>query len=363
MKILVTGPDGFVGSAVCSQLISDSLAVRGAQWKAAPLAEGCESAVVGNIDGSTDWSQALEGIDSVVHLAARVHIMDDTAEDPLAAFREVNTEGTRHLAEEAAKAGVKRFVFISSIKVNGEATQATEATESPVNGEQAELAVNSESLMVNSGTANQQPNNQQLTTNNFPAAFSEREEPAPEDPYGLSKYEAEMVLREISERTGLEVVILRPPLLYGPGVKANFARLISIVDKGIPLPLGGIKNARSLLGLSNFADLISKCVTDPRAAGQTFTVCDGDAISTGELVRRIAKALGRKPRLVNIPEPLMRLAGTLTGKSAQVDRLCGSLVIDSSHVRKTLDWKPPVSMKQELAKVAEYYLGSLRSEV
>lgn len=342
MKVLVTGPDGFVGSTVCTMLLAEGHRCRGAQWKAAPLSVGCESAVVGDINGSTDWKDALQGIDAVVHLAARVHIMDDTAEDPLAAFRAVNVEGTRRLAEEAAKAGVKRFVFISSIKVNGEATAGGGASQC-VSSEVRECTNNSTNELTN------------FNTNELPPAFSERDMPSPEDPYGQSKYEAEVVLRQIEAKTGMEVVILRPPLLYGPGVKANFLKLIQIVDKGIPLPLGGIKNKRSLLGLTNFADLIATCVQDPRAAGQTFTVCDGVDVSSAELVRRIAKALGKKPRLLPIPEGLMKLAGKLTGKSAQVQRLCSSLQIDSSHVRNTLDWIPPCTMDEELSKVAEWY--------
>jgi len=332
MKILVTGPDGFVGSAVCAKLFADGLQVRGAQWKSAPLSEGCASVVVGNIDAETDWKNALDGIDAVVHLAARVHIMDDTSADPLAAFREVNVEGTRHLAESAAKAGVKRFVFISSIKVNGEQTSEVGGQESDVNDR----------------------------GQSYKMMFSESDTPNPQDPYGQSKHEAEVALREIEAETGMEVVILRPPLLYGPGVKANFLKLIQLVDKGIPLPLGGIKNKRSFLSLTNFADLISTCVSVPGAAGQTFTVCDGDDVSSGELVERIAKALGKKSLLLPVPDGLMKLAGKLTGKSAQVQRLCSSLQIDSSHVRKALDWNPPVTMEQELARVAEWYKSRKR---
>ncbi len=342
-KVLVTGSTGFLGQAVCAQLEADGFEVRGALRFAVggqssedrgqiELPSGInhqrslpEFTVVGDINGLTDWAEALESVDVVVHLAARVHIMDDTAQDPLAAFREVNVEGTRRLAEAAVNAGVKRFVFVSSIKVNGEQTAARSALE-----------------CGGSGTA---------------LAFSERDKPAPEDPYGQSKYEAEQVLREIEAATGMEVVILRPPLLYGPGVKANFLKLIRIVDKGIPLPLGGIDNQRSLLGLTNFADLIVTCITDARAAGQTFTVCDGEDVSSAELVRRIAKALGRKPRLLPVPEGLMRLAGTCTGKTAQVQRLCSSLRIDSSHVCQTLDWNPPCTMEEELSRTAKFFRG------
>jgi nucleoside-diphosphate-sugar epimerase len=349
MKILITGPRGFVGRAVCEKFLSDGFTVRGAQRQASPLIAGCEAAVVGNIDASTDWSLALTDIDAVVHLAARVHIMNETAEDPMAAFREVNVDGTRRLAEEAAKAGVKRFVFISSIKVNGESTLQSRDRRSE-DGSQTTEASNERPGTKSRG----------LSARNLSAAFSERDAPHPEDPYGRSKYEAELVLREIEASTGMEVVILRPPLLYGPGVKANFLKLIQLVDKGLPLPLGGVRNKRSLLSLSNFSDVISKCVTDPRAGGQTFTVCDGDDVSSGELVERIAKALGKNPRLLPVPVWLMKLAGILTGKSTQVQRLCSSLQVDSSHVRKTLDWTPVVTMDEELEKVVKWFYSSKR---
>jgi nucleoside-diphosphate-sugar epimerase len=341
MKVLVTGAGGFVGSAVCAQLQADGLGVRGTYRKCAspetnpptiyPSATAPERVEVGDINAATQWGAALDGVDAVVHLAARVHSMDDPAVDPMDAFREVNVAGTRRLAQAAAKAGVKRFVFISSIKVNGEQTVhlMTERKHADARG---------------------RPYN---------SMFSERDEPAPEDSYGQSKHEAEIVLREIEASSGMEVVILRPPLLYGPGVKANFLKLIKLVDKEIPLVLGGIQNQRSLLSLSNLAALISVCVSDARAAGHTFTVCDGEDVSTAELVRRIAAALGKKARLINLPEGLMRFAGKLTRRSAQVDRLCGSLVIDSSHAREVLDWNPPFTMEQELAKLAVWYRSEL----
>jgi nucleoside-diphosphate-sugar epimerase len=302
-----------VGTAVCSTLQEHGVLVRGAQWKAVPLVEGCESVVVGDINAQTEWSAALEQVDVVVHLAARVHIMDDPSADPLEAFRSVNVEGTRRLAQAAASAGVKRFVFISSIKVNGEETAKGDA------------------------------------------AFSEKDEPAPVDPYGISKWEAEKVLREIEAKSDLEVVVLRPPLLYGPGVKANFLKLIQWVDKGIPLPLGGIQNQRSLLGLTNFADLILQCCIADQAAGHTFLVSDGDDVSSGELVKRIAKALGKSPRLVSIPESAMKFAGGILGKSAQIQRLCSSLRIDSSNAQTTLHWQPPCTMDEELSCVTVWF--------
>lgn len=310
-KVLVTGPDGFVGTAVCNKLVTNKTNVRGAQWQKAPLPPQCESVVVGDICADTDWSDALRNIDTVVHLAARVHIMNDTAGNPLAEFRKTNVDGTEALAKAAATAGVKRFVFISTIKVCGEQT--------------------------NPGCP--------FTEHNL----------APEDPYAISKKEAEDKLKNIAESSGMEFVILRPPLLYGPGVKANFLKLIQLVDKRIPLPLGGIKNKRSLLGLSNFANLISTCVTHPNAANQTFVVSDNDDVSTPELIKRIASALGKRPHLLPIPEWMMKAAGAAVGKSAQVHRLCSSLQIDSSYVRKKLDWQPPHTMTEELEKVAAWF--------
>jgi nucleoside-diphosphate-sugar epimerase len=328
----------------CKRLLADEIDVCCAQRTASPLAAGCESAVVGNISQSTNWSNALTGIETVIHLAARVHYMDDTATDPLAAFRGVNVDGTDQLAKEAAKAGVNRFVFISSIKVNGEATLRSSVRESK--DERATPKVSSEKRKTESLEQRDKA---------LPPAFSERDQPNPQDPYGQSKYEAEVALRKIEASTGMEVVILRPPLLYGPGVKANFLKLIQLVDMGVPLPLGGIKNKRSLLSLTNFVDAILKCVTDPIAGGKTFTICDGDDVSSGELVERIAKALGKPARLLPVPEWLIQISGKLTGKSAQVHRLCSSLQVDSSHIRKTLDWKPPITMDEELERVAKWY--------
>lgn len=308
--ILVTGPDGFVGTKVCAALLKKGHAVRGAQWEAKVLPEGCESVVVGNINGNTNWSTAFGNIHSVVHLAARVHVMKDASEDPLSEFREVNVEGTRRLAEAAAAAGVQHFIFISSIKVNGESTRGQ--------------------------------------------SFSEEDIPSPEDPYAISKWEAEKVLREIEVRTGMSVTILRPPLIYGPGVKANFAKLIRLVDQGIPLPLGSVDNRRSLLGLGNFADLICHCVEKDAAKGETFVVSDGSDVSTSDLVRRISLAWKKKPRLVSLSPGLLRTVGRVTGKQAMIKRLTESLVIDSSKVRSVLRWKPPFSMEEELARTVAW---------
>ena len=271
--------------------------------------------IVGDIGTQTNWSDALSDVDTVLHLAARVHIMNETAINPIEIYREVNVRGTQCLAEEAAKAGVKRFVFLSSIKVNGEFT-----------GQRA---------------------------------FKETDNERPEGPYAVSKWEAEQVLWKIAARTDMEVTILRAPLIFGPGVKANFLKLIQLVDRSVPLPFGGIRNRRSLMGLTNLVDLICLSLKHPAAANETFLVSDGEDVSTPELVDRIACALGKRSRLLPIPEWMMMLGGLLTGKSMQIKRLRGSLQIDSSKLRRMLGWTPPCRMVEELAKMAKWYRAEL----
>jgi UDP-glucose 4-epimerase len=261
-------------------------------------------AVVGNIDGSTDWTTALNGCDSVVHLAARVHMMRESAQGPLVLYREINTVATLNLARQAAHAGVKRFVFISTIKVNGEGRDT---------------------------------------------AYRETDAPAPEDAYAISKWEAEQGLRRIEQETGMEVVILRPPLVYGSGVKANFLRLMQLIQNGWPLPLGAIRNRRSLLFLGNFVDAIRLCVEHPDAAGQTFLLDDGESVSTPDLIRALARAMGRPARLPAVPVGVLELAGALLGKREAVARLEGSLYVDSSLIRSRLGWTPPFTMEAGLA--------------
>lgn len=305
-RVLVTGASGFVGQALCDELLRCRHSVRGAirqiEGKTA-LTYGVEPILAGTINSATDWNAALAGCDAVVHLAARVHVMDDKASDPLAEFREVNTEATLNLARQAAQAGVRRFVFISTIKVNGEGRDAP---------------------------------------------YRESDTPAPEDAYAVSKWEAEEGLRRIANDTGLEVVILRPPLVFGPGVKANFLRLMRLVEKGWPLPLGAIRNRRSLLYLGNFVDAIRLCVEHPAAAGQTFLIDDGEAVSTPELIRRLAHAMGRPAHLLAVPIGLLEFAGAMLGKRAAVARLTGSLFVDSSAIRSRLGWTPPYTMREGL---------------
>lgn len=301
MKVAVTGATGFVGQALCSQLLAHDHAVVPVVRHASGLAG---EVIVGNIEGVTDWQPALSGCEAVVHLAARVHVMDDTAQNPLALYRATNTDATLNLARQAAQTGVKRFIFISTIKVNGEGRDTP---------------------------------------------YRETDAPAPEDAYAISKWEAEQGLRQIAQETGLEVVILRPPLVYGPGVKANFQRLIQIVNRGWPLPLGAIRNRRSLLYLGNFVDAIRLCVEHPSAAGQTFLLDDGKPVSTPELIRAVARALERPAHLLAVPVWMLEAAGTLLGKRAAVARLTGSLFVDGSAIRSCLGWTPPYSMEEGMA--------------
>jgi nucleoside-diphosphate-sugar epimerase len=299
--VAVTGANGFVGSALMSALPQYDCEPRGLLRY--PPTE--ELVAVGDIGPDTEWGEALSGIDTVIHCAARVHVMKDDAADPLAEFRRVNTEGTRKLAQDAVQRGVKRLVFISSIKVNGEST---------------------------------------LYPSGSPAAFTASDTPHPEDPYAVSKWEAESLLRKIAADTGLEIVIVRPPLVYGPGVGGNFRALVDLVRRGIPLPLGLVDNRRSLVALPNLVDLLAVCATHADAAGETFLVSDGDDLSTPELVRGIARALGREARLLPVPPALLRVAGRLTGQSERIERLIGSLQVDIGHTCRRLQWRPRTSV-------------------
>ncbi len=307
-RVLVTGANGFVGQALATQLASDGWAIARAMRK--PVAQDGVIAV-GDIHDCTDWTAALSGCSAVVHLAARVHVMRDMTSDPLTAFRAVNVDGSLNLARQAARARVRRFVFLSSIKVNGE------GRDDP---------------------------------------YREGDPPCPQDPYAISKWEAEQGLRQIERETGMEVVILRPPLVYGPGVKANFGRLLKSVAKGLPLPLGAIENRRSLLYLGNLVDAIQLCLEHPAAAGQTFLLSDGEDVSSTELVRRLAMAMRCRPHLISVPPVWLRLAGRLTGYRAAVDRLLGSLVVDSSRIRRELGWSPPFSLDEGLAETVRHSL-------
>lgn len=302
--ILITGSTGFVGRSLCARLLAEGRDIRCAVREPSSLAN---SVVVGDIGPEADWELALNGVDTVIHLAARVHIMKDDSNDPLAAFRRINVAGTLNLARQAAAAGVKRLIFLSTVKVNGEET---------VSGH----------------------------------SFSEEDTPHPQDPYGISKYEAELGLRHLAEETGLEVVIIRPPLVYGPGVKGNFAGMMRWIGKGIPLPLGAIHNQRSLVALDNLVDFIITCIDHPAAVNQTFLVADGEDLSTTELLRRVGLAMGKPARLIPVPVGLLKFGAALLGKQAVAKRLCGNLQVDISKARGLLGWKPVVSVDDALKK-------------
>ncbi|CAN1531226.1 WcaG Nucleoside-diphosphate-sugar epimerases [Methylophilaceae bacterium] len=270
---------------------------------------------VGDLDANTDWSVALTGVTSVVHTAARVHVMKDQTADPLAEFRRVNVAGTLNLARQASAAGVKRLVFVSSVKVNGEQTQIG------------------------------QP-------------FTEKDVALPLDPYGISKYEAEEGLRRIAKETGMEVVIIRPVLVYGPGVKGNFLSMMRWLHKGIPLPFGAINNARSVVALDNLVDFIITCMHHPAAANQTFLVSDEVGISTTQLLQYTASAMGVKSRLIPVPALMIQVSAKLLGKGEVAQRLCGNLQVDISKARKLLGWVPPISVKEGLRNTVESYVQS-----
>jgi nucleoside-diphosphate-sugar epimerase len=311
MTTLVTGANGFVGSALCARLRRDGVHVRGAVRSLSSQPEGAEAVATGSLSSETDWTAALKNVDQIVHLAARVHIMNDKSTDPLADFRRVNIEGTAKLVSQAAAAGVRRFVFLSSIKVNGEFTEAW------------------------------QP-------------FTADDVPAPEDPYGVSKHEAEQLLRRIAVETGMEMVIIRPPLVYGPGVKANFESMMRWLTRGVPLPLAAVnQNRRSLVALDNLIDLIVTCLNHPAAANQTFLASDGEDLSTADLLSRMGAALGHPARLFYVPTALLKLGTAMVNKPGIYQRLCGSLQLDITKTRQLLDWTPPISVDEGLRRTAE----------
>lgn len=309
-RILVTGANGFVGRALCAALERSGHAVRAAVRGASdsgPVGRG-GVICVGAIDGRTDWTPALDGVQVVVHLAARVHVMRDRVPDPLAAFRAVNVEGSMRLARQAAQRGVKRLVFLSSIKVNGEATAAGHA-------------------------------------------FSEDDAARPLDNYGHSKWEAEQGLRSLAQATGMDVTIVRPPLVYGPGVRANFAALMRTIEAGWPLPLASVRNRRSLIGIDNLSDLLMTCMHHPAAANQTFLASDGEDLSTPDLLRRLASAMHRPARLLPVPPALLLAGAALLGRRTVVERLCGSLQADSTKARSLLGWVPPIGVDEGLRRI------------
>jgi nucleoside-diphosphate-sugar epimerase len=312
-SILVTGSNGFVGSAFCTEAARRGYKIRAAQ-RAIPNSQNCgyERIEISHIDSDTDWSDALKGCDSVVHLASRVHVMRDHVANPLEEFRKINVAGTERLARSAAACGVKRLVFVSSIKVNGESTLADRK-------------------------------------------FLETDEPSPHDPYAISKCETESILHRVSEETGLEIVIVRPPLVYGAGVKGNLVQMLNVLAKDLPLPLASVRNLRSLVYVENLVDALILCTTHPAAAGQTYLVSDGDDVSTPDLLRHLGVPMGHPARLIPCPMFILNLAGHISGKSAQIERLVGSLQVDSTKIRRELNWTPPYNLQQGLHATAQWY--------
>nr|WP_298138146.1 SDR family oxidoreductase [uncultured Pseudomonas sp.] len=315
MKVLATGATGFVGRGLLERMSTqvNLEVVAAVRKKVSGLPGNVVSRQVSGLEADAGWRTALDGIEVVIHSAARVHVMHDESSDPLAEFRQVNVEGTLNLARQAATAGVRRFIFISSIKVNGE------------------------------GTAPSLP-------------YKADDDPAPLDPYGISKMEAEQGLRALAAETEMEVVIIRPVLVYGPGVKANFLNMMRWLHKGVPLPFGAIHNRRSLVALDNLVDLIVTCIDHPAAANQTFLVSDGEDLSTTELLCRMGAALGKPARLLPVPSRLLEVGAAMLGKQALSQRLCGSLQVDISKNRELLNWTPPFSVDEALCKTARHFL-------
>lgn len=307
--ILVTGSNGFVGRHLCLTLTDRGIPFRGAVRKHPRLGQ----VDVGDLNAVTQWGPALTDVHAIIHLAARVHVMSDTEQDPLRAYREVNLDATLNLARQAHNAGVKRFVFVSSVKVNGEGT-------------------------------NDKP-------------FTAFDHPAPCDPYGQSKMEAESALQTFGRESGMEIVIVRPPLVYGPGVKANFRNLIRLVQLGLPLPFGSAGGYRSMVALDNLVDLLIVCVAHPNAPGGIFLISDGYDMTVGELVESIAQAMNKTVRLLPIPPVLMRGAARLVGKSAVADRLFGSLQVDIKNTRERLEWEPVVTTQSAINATVSDFLA------
>jgi len=311
VRALITGASGFVGSAVCAEAIRQGWEVSAGTRKPANKHDSINWKLIGPIDGTTDWAEALEGIDVVIHLAARVHVMEDSASDPLAEFRKVNVLGTERLALEAAGMGVKRFVYISSIGVNGALTQ--------------ELP------------------------------FTEHDIANPSSYYATSKWEAELALQRIAKETGMEVVILRPPLIYGGKAPGNWAKMLKVISHRIPLPVASVNNKRSFIYVDNLVDVVIKCATHPAAAGQTYLVSDGEDISTPELCRILGEGMNCSAHLFRCPTMILKFAGAMVGQSEQVARLLGSLQVDSNKIRRELEWSPPYTLKQGLEITARLY--------
>lgn len=312
-KVLITGSNGFVGKALASALLKkDYEVVASVRQKTIDSETRLHEIITGDLSSKIDWTVATSNINVIIHSAARVHILDEKEKDPLTEFRKINVDATLNLATQAFRNGVKRFIYLSSVKVNGEQTEPDHC-------------------------------------------FSADDTPNPDGPYALSKYEAEKGLREIADEMGKEVVIIRPPLVYGPGVKANFEIMMHWLSRGIPLPLGAIKNQRSLVALDNLVDLILVCIEHPAAANQIFMVSDNDDISTSQLLDILGDALDAKKRLLPVPHNVLKMLAILVGRKDLIIKLCSSLQVDISKTRNLLDWNPPYNAKESLFKTAKEY--------
>jgi nucleoside-diphosphate-sugar epimerase len=312
-KILVTGANGFIGHNLYKNLIKLNYSVKGTARNFDTVLINCDTKYisVGNIDSKTNWDHALEGVDCVIHCAGKAHVINK--KDELDIYRVINKDGTKHLAEQAVKAKVKRLIFLSSVKVNGESTGKFDE----------------------------------------PKIFTNDDTPNPKDNYAISKFEAEKALWELSSKTNLEVVIVRLPLVYGKGVKGNLKLLIKLINSKIPLPFADIKNKRSLIGIDNLVDVLERCIEHPKAAGKTFLVSDGEDLSTSELINIIASEMNRSVRLFWLPRVLLKFFGFILMRQSQINRLIGSLQIDNSYVREILNWTPPVSVEEGIRKMVK----------
>lgn len=301
-KVILTGASGFVGRHIKNAIPREKLILVGRR----NLDEEY-TFFSSDLDENSQYGDIMKDVSCIIHCAARAHVMNEGDDNPYCLYHKINVDGTLNLARQAAVNGVKRFIYISSIKVNGESTR------------------------VNS-------------------PFTEKNIPAPEDAYGRSKLAAENSLRELSIETNMEVVIIRPPLVYGPGVKANFSAMMNLASKNLPLPLGAINNKRSMVALDNLVDLIVTCIDHPKAANKTFLVSDDHDVSTTELLEMMVRAIGKMPRLLPVPMEWLKFAGKLIGKQAVIERLCGNLQVDISYTKEILGWQPPISMEEGIKR-------------
>ncbi|VFR64564.1 UDP-glucose 4-epimerase [plant metagenome] len=314
MKVLVTGVTGFVGKETVRALIAKGHTVHGAVRREGVDMPACEAMhVVGDIGAMTDWRAALQGVDAVVHLAARAHVLNESHDSPLTLFRAVNTQGTLALARHCLDAGVKRFVFVSSIGVNGAHTET--------------------------------------------APFRETDVPNPAADYALSKLEAETALKDLLAGSSMTLVIVRPPLVYAGNAPGNFRRLLGLVDSGIPLPFASIDNRRSMVALENLADFLTVCVSHSQAANQLFLIADGTDVSLPQILRSLAEGMNKAPRLLPFPGALLSLGASMVGKAALYRQLCGSLIVDASHARSLLGWQPIIGTEEALRRAGRDFFA------